>query len=171
MQLKTSVLQWLQKSPVIHKELVKCHNCKLVIAVHQIKTQKLKSFLIIITTGPKLFVFFETDCNVHLDVPHLGLSLTCMFICELDETVRDISPSVETNHLGLNIPTCGLKERKKEKKIHPRLGEDVATTPWNFPREPAPLCTHQNRLTVTKNYEKMIDFLSKHIIRLKYWVY
>lgn len=40
------------------------------------------------------------------------LLLTCMFVCELDEAVRDVSPSVETNHLGLHIPTGRLKQKE-----------------------------------------------------------
>lgn len=35
-----------------------------------------------------------------------------MFVCELDEAVGDVSPSVETNHLGLHIPTRRLKQSK-----------------------------------------------------------
>lgn len=40
------------------------------------------------------------------------LLLTCMFVCELDEAVRDVSPSVETNHLGLHIPAGRLKQKE-----------------------------------------------------------
>lgn len=35
-----------------------------------------------------------------------------MFVCELDEAVGDVSPSIEANHLGLHIPTCRLKQKK-----------------------------------------------------------
>lgn len=43
------------------------------------------------------------------------LLLTCMFVCELDEAVWDVSPSVETNHLGLHIPTGRLKQSRRIK--------------------------------------------------------
>ena len=38
--------------------------------------------------------------------------LTCMFVCKLDEAVGDVSPPVETYHLGFHIPTGRLKQRE-----------------------------------------------------------
>lgn len=35
-----------------------------------------------------------------------------MFVGELDEAVRDVSPPVETNHLGLHVPAGRLKHRE-----------------------------------------------------------
>lgn len=37
-----------------------------------------------------------------------------MFVCELDEAVGDVSPSVETNYLGLHVPAGRLKVERVE---------------------------------------------------------
>lgn len=40
-------------------------------------------------------------------------SLTCVFVCQLDEALRDVPPPVETDHLCLHISACRLKKDTK----------------------------------------------------------
>lgn len=56
------------------------------------------------TQSKETVLFYTDDAS--------QLLLTCMFICKLDEAVGDVSPSVETNYLGLHVPTGSLKERR-----------------------------------------------------------
>lgn len=54
-----------------------------------------------------------------------------MFVCELDEAVGDISPSVETNHLGLHIPTGSLEKNEESGRL-----KEKATPPCTILKFP-----------------------------------
>lgn len=68
-----------------------------------------------------------------------------MFVCKLDEAVGDVSPSVETNYLGLHVPTGRLKqrERRERSRLTESGGNSSLHKTFNFPRDLANLCAHQ----------------------------
>lgn len=68
------------------------------------------------------------------------LLLTCMFVCELDEAVGDVSPSVETNHLGLHIPTGRLKQRAEGVGLTERGGDTSPHKPLISQETPGSFC-------------------------------
>lgn len=93
------------------------------------------------TQSKETVLFYTDDAS--------QLLLTCMFICKLDETVGDVSPSVETNYLGLHVPTGSLKERR-DIQVDSNKWQHLPVQPCNFPRDLAPLCTYQAVLKLSQ---------------------
>lgn len=88
--------------------------------------------------------------------------LTCMFVCELDEAVGDVSPSVEANHLGLHIPTGRLKQKQWGELVK-KGGNIILLKPLISPETwlfcaPVKLCCY-DELTkpAAATFELMID--------------
>lgn len=97
--------------------------------------------------------------------------LTCVFVCELDEAVGDVSPSVEANHLRLHIPTGRLKQWERR---DPGWLQAPSNTNLLFPKWPGSFVSSSSyaAMTVWPGPQRsiwtddwLIDWLSRRIIR------
>lgn len=52
-----------------------------------------------------------------------------MFVCQDNEGAGDVSPPVETHHLGFHIPIGSLKQRTQEKLIP---AQELDQLHWEF---------------------------------------